>query len=112
MLYYIILIFIMINIYPSFFFFIFVNFFQFRKKVPLILVGSKCDLESEREVSRSEGQELSQKWSCPFFETSAKTQVNVQEVFTELVRIVKASKKGEANPSSSNQDGNGCCVLL
>ena len=83
-----------------------------KDEVPLILVGSKCDLESEREVSRSEGQELSQKWSCPFFETSAKTQVNVQEVFTELVRIVKASKKGEANPSSGNQDGNGCCVLL
>ena len=30
---------------------------------------------------------------CPFFETSAKTRINVDEVFTELVRIVKISKK-------------------
>lgn len=38
-----------------------------KEEVPLILVGSKCDLEGDREVSKQEGQELSQKWGCPFF---------------------------------------------
>eukprot|EP01092_Planopodium_desertum_P011491 TRINITY_DN5227_c0_g5_i4.p1 TRINITY_DN5227_c0_g5~~TRINITY_DN5227_c0_g5_i4.p1 ORF type:complete len:100 (+),score=2.13 TRINITY_DN5227_c0_g5_i4:62-361(+) len=41
--------------------------------VPLILVGSKCDLESEREVPTSEGQALGEKYKVPFFETSGTT---------------------------------------
>merc|ERR1711943_54512 len=47
-----------------------------KEEVPLVLIGSKCDLESSRVVSSSEGQELAQKWGCPFFETSAKTEAN------------------------------------
>jgi GTPase KRas len=77
----------------------------------LILIGSKCDLESSREVSSVEGQELAQKWGCPFFETSAKTEANVQEVFTELVRIVKASKNENVDGAGDNGAGRGCCVL-
>ena len=78
--------------------------------MPLILVGSKCDLDN-REVPKGEGQDLAQKWNCPFFETSAKTRTNVDEVFTELVRIVKASKK-KVEPSNDNTDSSGCCLIL
>lgn len=49
-------------------------------QVPLILVGSKADLESDREVSKEDGKALADKFGCPFFETSAKTRVNVDEV--------------------------------
>merc|ERR1711879_516682 len=81
-----------------------------KEEVPLVLIGSKCDLESSRVVESSEGEELAHKWGCPFFETSAKTEANVQEVFTELVRIVKASKQGTA-PSPAPGESSGCCVL-
>jgi GTPase KRas len=81
-------------------------------QVPLILVGSKCDLESDREVSKSEGQELASKWACPFFETSAKTRVNVDEVFTELVRIVKIFKEREGSNEPAEQGAKSCCILL
>jgi small GTP-binding protein len=50
--------------------------------VPLIVVGSKCDLD--REVPTSEGKTLAEKFDVPFFETSAKTRVNVDEVFFEV----------------------------
>uniref|UniRef100_A0A7M4FKH9 small monomeric GTPase n=1 Tax=Crocodylus porosus TaxID=8502 RepID=A0A7M4FKH9_CROPO len=43
------------------------------EKVPVILVGNKVDLESEREVSSNEGRALAEEWGCPFMETSAKT---------------------------------------
>jgi len=42
---------------------------------PMIIVGNKCDLESSREVSTMEGQELAKSYNCPFVETSAKTRM-------------------------------------
>ena len=54
--------------------------------VPIILVGNKCDLISLREVDQSEGQALAESWACGFIEASAKSAVNVNEVFIEIVR--------------------------
>ncbi|KAJ3592635.1 hypothetical protein NHX12_007762 [Muraenolepis orangiensis] len=56
------------------------------EKVPVILVGNKVDLESEREVSAGEGQALAEEWGCPFMETSAKSKTMVDELFAEIVR--------------------------
>lgn len=63
----------------------FVSFLRY-EKVPVILVGNKVDLESEREVSSSEGQALAEEWGCPFMETSAKSKTMVDELFAEIVR--------------------------
>ena len=62
-------------------------------QVPMVLVGNKCDLEHERVVPKSEGQALAQQFNCPFFETSAKDHVNVDECFRELVREVRKQKE-------------------
>lgn len=52
----------------------------FKGQPPLVLVGNKSDLEEERAVGRQAGQELSKRWKCTFLETSAKNQLNVNEV--------------------------------
>ncbi|XP_076435823.1 ras-related protein Rap-2c-like [Babylonia areolata] len=57
-----------------------------QERIPLILVGNKVDLESQREVPASEGMGLAQRWSCPYLETSAKCTQNVNELFIEIVR--------------------------
>src|SRR3990167_1332337 len=57
--------------------------------VPMILVGNKCDLEEERHVTTAEGQDLAKSFACPFFETSAKTRINVEESFYEMVREIR-----------------------
>ncbi|XP_008942563.1 PREDICTED: ras-related protein Rap-2a-like [Merops nubicus] len=62
------------------------RFLELYEKVPVILVGNKVDLESEREVSSSEGRALAEEWGCPFMETSAKSKTMVDELFAEIVR--------------------------
>lgn len=55
-------------------------------KVPILLVGNKCDLKHQREVPTVEGMALAQLWGCAFVESSAKDRTNVNEVFAEIVR--------------------------
>ena len=43
------------------------------KMMPKILIGNKADLESEREVSKEEGEQLAKLLECKYYETSAKT---------------------------------------
>merc|ERR1711918_339586 len=42
------------------------------ERVPILLVGNKVDLESQREVPTVEGMALAQIWGCPFVEASAR----------------------------------------
>jgi hypothetical protein len=46
----------------------------------------QCDLIDNREVSYLEGRDLALSFGVPFFESSAKSRINVEEAFYELVR--------------------------
>eukprot|EP00300_Choanocystis_sp_HF-7_P025390 c2720_g1_i1.p1 GENE.c2720_g1_i1~~c2720_g1_i1.p1 ORF type:complete len:168 (-),score=39.60 c2720_g1_i1:91-594(-) len=59
-----------------------------RDNTPLILVANKCDLEKERVVSMEQGKALADSLNLPFYETSALYRLNVNEVFTHLVRNI------------------------
>jgi len=48
---------------------------------PMVLVGNKCDLEKERQISNEEGDELAKELNCSYFETSAKDDINIDTVF-------------------------------
>jgi small GTP-binding protein len=54
-----------------------------------ILVGNKCDLESQRAVSQEEGQELAEHYNVRFLETSARDSKNVEQAFTLMTREIK-----------------------
>eukprot|EP01089_Gocevia_fonbrunei_P001797 TRINITY_DN116_c0_g1_i1.p1 TRINITY_DN116_c0_g1~~TRINITY_DN116_c0_g1_i1.p1 ORF type:complete len:198 (+),score=47.56 TRINITY_DN116_c0_g1_i1:140-733(+) len=71
------------------------------RKVPLVLVGNKCDLEGDREVTFDEGQELAKNFGCPFYEASAKNHINVDEAFRDLVREVRKFKVEEEKKKST-----------
>jgi len=53
--------------------------------VPIIVVGNKSDLDSDRRVDMVEGQFVAKKLGCQFVETSAKLGINVTETFIDLV---------------------------
>jgi small GTP-binding protein len=50
-------------------------------RVVLILVGNKVDDERNRVVPKSEGEEIAKEFNLPFFECSAKSDINVTPVF-------------------------------
>ena len=54
---------------------------QSPKTIFMVLVGNKSDLADKRQVSTEEGQELAEKYGLQFYETSAKTGENVNDIF-------------------------------
>ncbi|EED77569.1 predicted protein, partial [Postia placenta Mad-698-R] len=59
------------------------------RDIPIVIVGTKLDLNNEREVSRAKIQELARQWNLPFYETSAKRNWHVEDVFQDLVRQMR-----------------------
>ena len=58
------------------------------KKVSVILVGNKNDLENEREVKKEQGEIKSKDYGIAFLETSALTGTNIEIAFKTLVEEV------------------------
>ena len=68
-----------------------------------VLVGNKCD-KSDRVVSFEEGKKLAQDYGMEFFETSAKSNINVSETFTFLTKeILKNTEGGSTTTGGGSQ---------
>uniref|UniRef100_A0A452UF04 Ras-related protein Rap-1b-like n=1 Tax=Ursus maritimus TaxID=29073 RepID=A0A452UF04_URSMA len=54
--------------------------------VAAILAGNKCDVEDERFIGKERGQNPARQWNnCAFLESSAKSKININEIFYDLV---------------------------
>merc|ERR1711935_527321 len=60
-------------------------------KVPMVLVGNKCDLPT-RTVDMNNAKEQAKHYGIPFIETSAKTRMGVDDAFYTLVREIRKDK--------------------
>ncbi|KAI8999196.1 Ras- protein Rap-1A [Gaertneriomyces sp. JEL0708] len=79
------------------------------EKVPMVLVGNKCDLEDDRVVSKDQGSSLASQWgSATFLETSARKKINVDEVFFDLVRQINRSLPDKDKKSKDKKK----CIIL
>ena len=54
------------------------------KTAARILVGNKCDLVDDREVSREEAEKLAKEQGLRYHETSAKTNTGLEEAFSDV----------------------------
>lgn len=61
----------------------------------MCLLGTKSDLEDRREVSKEEGESCAKGMNCTFRECSAKTRVNIDEPFEELIKKIKTYRDNE-----------------
>jgi len=79
-----------------------------KDEVPMVLVGNKCDLNDQRVISTEQGAELARKFTCAFLEASAKTRVNVEQIFHDLIRQIN-----RLNPiTKQKKEKKGGCTLL
>ncbi|KAL9106955.1 MAG: hypothetical protein Q9227_008078 [Pyrenula ochraceoflavens] len=73
------------------------------EKMPVkIVVGNKCDLKENRQVSAREGLEYARKNGCGFMETSAREMVNIEETFALIVRRVVEARRNQTRTATAS----------
>jgi Ras-related protein Ral-A len=84
------------------------------ENIPFLLVGNKCDLENNRKVSQDEANAKAAEWNVPYVETSAKTNVNVDKVFFDLMKEIKRRKvesETQLNKTDKKTKKRKCVIL-
>ena len=71
----------------------------------LVLVGNKIDAADKRQVNTEEGQALAKELDIMFIETSAKSGINVKQLFTDLAGSLPGVKDG-AGASAGGSNAN------
>ncbi|KAJ1913718.1 GTP-binding protein [Tieghemiomyces parasiticus] len=73
--------------------------------VPVVLVGNKSDLHSQREVTAEEAADLARSWNCEAVESSAKNNDNIAKIFDKMIIAIEHS----LNPPA---EARGSCVIF
>merc|ERR1712205_180478 len=86
--------------------------------IVIALAGNKCDLASKRKVESSEASEYAKDNGLFFMETSAKTALNVEELFKAIAKKLPKDPYREPSdkpgvsidePDPPGGGGGGCC---
>lgn len=72
----------------------------------VVLVGNKIDLENERKIATGVGQNLANEYKMNFFETSAKNNLNIENVYEAIVKEMNDKFK---NKIEINKDRERSC---
>lgn len=73
------------------------------KRIPLVVVGNKSDLEHQRGVTTNEARAWAHSIGAGYVEASARLRTNVDEAFHQLVREIKRTSVAAAvNTKTSN----------
>ncbi|CAJ0929188.1 unnamed protein product, partial [Mesorhabditis belari] len=76
-----------------------------------MLVGAQCD-SAKREIDHDDGAQLSAQVQCSFAEVSAKHNINIVEIFDELVAQMRYLKNQDRNRSTNTLNGKGAILPM
>ena len=84
------------------------------EKAIIFLIGNKIDKKEERKITTEQGQKLASEYNLPFFEASAKSGENVDEIFKALYKkisevYVDIQQEGGRKLSKKNKKNKKCC---
>jgi len=86
------------------------------KNVFKFLVGNKSDLQHKRLVSFEDAKKFADELNIPYFETSAKEGININELFDSSIKsfllnstVFGGDKNIKLNTDVTNADKVGCC---
>ncbi|ORZ36370.1 ras family-domain-containing protein [Catenaria anguillulae PL171] len=71
-----------------------------------ILVGNKCDVADKKVISKEQGQELADEFGIKFIETSAKSNIGVEEAFFSLAKDIKKRLIDSQGAAGGDDDKN------
>ena len=58
------------------------------KKLTIVLIGNKCDLEDQRQITKEQGEEKANKLEVAFLETSAFSGENLEKAFEMMINEI------------------------
>ena len=96
------------------------------KKITILLIGNKCDLEEQRQITKEQGEEKAAKLDLAFLETSAFSGQNLDKAFEMMVNeiykkfheemlaendidIIEGGKDINLSKKQENPEGKKCC---
>ena len=84
------------------------------QRVCVALVGNKVDKEEEREIPKEEGEKLGSELNYPFYESSAKEGININECFDTLIKQIDINYANIPintgnNLKNKTKTKSGCC---
>ena len=84
------------------------------EKAIIFLIGNKIDKNEERVITTEQGEKLAKEYDLPFFEASAKSGENVDEIFKALYKkisevYIDIQKEKGAKLKTGNKKRKKCC---
>jgi Ras-related protein Rab-8A len=84
------------------------------EKAIIFLIGNKIDKTTERKITTEQGTKLAEEYNLPFFEASAKSGENVDEIFKFLYKkisevYIEIQKEQGEKLGKSNKKKIQCC---
>ena len=80
--------------------------------VPMVIAGNKIDLVTERQITKEEGETLARGFGCSFLEVSARSRINVEEVFFELIRAIRWERQRRSPTAPAKKKKSALCKVL
>lgn len=80
-------------------------------RVPAVLVGNKADLLSDRQIKQQDIDILVKRYGFKYFEASARSRINVEEPYQQLVREIRQARNPQTKSKKSRKLHNPCRLL-